>query len=328
MDFIRKKLSGFWWPSDNLVIESETKLLNMCSIPYSIELVELSEKKYINTFRIQSKTEDKSLVMTHGFGAGLAYYFLNFPSLSTLAKTHGMSVYAIDWLGMGRSSRNAINSYDIKSVENYFIDALEEWRVKLRIRKMILLGHSFGGYLSVAYSLKYPEHVEKLILISPVGFSEKPMANPRSHPKWIELCWYFNITPQLLLRFLGPFGKILVSNMAKNRFMFLNNEQLEHIKDYMLHINMNTGAGEFAMNPLLMPGAYARDPLIHRFRNIRCPTAFIYGKTDWIHTSAAYSCIESHPFPDLHNIQICNGGHFMFLDNSEEFNSLLINILV
>ena len=50
---------------------------------------------------------------------------------------------------------------------------------KRNIGKFILMGHSFGGYLSCAYALKYNKKIiergislnliEKLILISPVG---------------------------------------------------------------------------------------------------------------------------------------------------------------
>lgn len=34
--------------------------------------------------------------------------------------------------------------------------ALEEWREKVGLEEMVLLGHNLGGYLSAAYTLKYP----------------------------------------------------------------------------------------------------------------------------------------------------------------------------
>jgi cardiolipin-specific phospholipase len=36
-----------------------------------------------------------------------------------------------------------------------------------------MLGHSFGGYLAVLYNQKYPGHIKRLILLSPVGTSFK-----------------------------------------------------------------------------------------------------------------------------------------------------------
>ena len=47
------------------------------------------------------------------------------------------------------------------------MDSLEQWRESMGIDKMILLGHSLGGYLAAVYALKYPERVQKLILVSP-----------------------------------------------------------------------------------------------------------------------------------------------------------------
>ena len=51
----------------------------------------------------QAPTDNKPpLVLTHGFGSGLAMYYRN---LNGLASRPGRLVYCIDWLGMGRSSR-------------------------------------------------------------------------------------------------------------------------------------------------------------------------------------------------------------------------------
>ncbi len=81
-------------------------------------------------------------------------------------------------LGFGLSSRpdfyDSIQSTgkeptSVEGAESFFVDSLEEWRKAQNIEKMVLAGHSMGGYLSVAYTEKYPERVSKLILISPVG---------------------------------------------------------------------------------------------------------------------------------------------------------------
>ena len=44
----------------------------------------------------------------------------------------------------------------------------------LGFEKIILVGHSFGGYLSCCYSLTYPENLERVILVDPWGMTEKP----------------------------------------------------------------------------------------------------------------------------------------------------------
>jgi cardiolipin-specific phospholipase len=41
---------------------------------------------------------------------------------------------------------------------------MEAWRKVQGLNKMILCGHSLGGYLSFAYAERYPQHVDRLIL--------------------------------------------------------------------------------------------------------------------------------------------------------------------
>jgi cardiolipin-specific phospholipase len=116
---------------------------------------------------------ERAIVVCHGYGAGLGFFFRNYLSLSQIPNS---KVYAIDWLGMGSSSRpdfkfrhtskTSVNQV-VKDSEDFFIEGLEEWRQIQKIEKMVLVGHSLGGYLSTVYALKYPERVEKLVLVSP-----------------------------------------------------------------------------------------------------------------------------------------------------------------
>lgn len=64
----------------------------------------------------------------------------------------------MDLLGFGQSSRPHFSSKPEKS-ENMFVNSIEEWRKSLKIEKMILLGHSFGGYISASYSILYPNRL-------------------------------------------------------------------------------------------------------------------------------------------------------------------------
>jgi cardiolipin-specific phospholipase len=35
--------------------------------------------------------------------------------------------------------------------------------------EFILAGHSFGGYICGHYACKYPQHIKKLLMLSPAG---------------------------------------------------------------------------------------------------------------------------------------------------------------
>lgn len=143
-------------------------------------------KRYLNTLSITPTTPSSPspspAVLLHGYGAGLAFFFHNLPPLAKWVEKRGSSVYALDWLGMGRSARvpfhiNAKRE-DVKArvreAESFFIDSLEEWRIKMGLSQMTLIGHSLGAYFSVAYALRYPDRVTKLILLSPAGVPRDP----------------------------------------------------------------------------------------------------------------------------------------------------------
>ncbi|KAL2131125.1 hypothetical protein VTI74DRAFT_5536 [Chaetomium olivicolor] len=145
-------------------------------------MVELSGRnRALNELSIERIGEqaDDTLVMLHGYGAGLGFFYKNFEPLS---RVPGWRLYALDMLGMGNSARPPfkIHAKDpkekIAEAESWFIDALEEWRKVRQIEKFTLLGHSLGGYLAVSYALKYPGRLNKLILASPVGIPEDPWA--------------------------------------------------------------------------------------------------------------------------------------------------------
>ena len=138
-------------------------------------------QRFLNTLTITSTnpspTAPPPAVLLHDFGAGLGFFFLNFNALAQWAGQRGSAVYAVDWLGMGRSARVPFRIKaerdDLRGrsreAEAFFIDSLEQWRAKLGLEKMTLIGHSLGGYLVVAYALKYPSRVNKLVSISPYG---------------------------------------------------------------------------------------------------------------------------------------------------------------
>jgi cardiolipin-specific phospholipase len=207
---------------------------------------------------------------------------------------------------MGNSSRPPfkIHSKDkegkVIEAENFFIDALEEWRKARKIERFTLLGHSLGGYLAVSYALKYPGHLKKLILASPVGIPEDPyavnsalpepsestmqneftvdqqtttkgdaaIAPRRPYPSWLVWLWDANVSPFSLVRLAGPLGPRFVSGWTSRRFNHLPAEEAQTLHDYSFSIFKQKGSGEYALAYILAPGAFARRPVINRIQNV------------------------------------------------------------
>ncbi|KAI2621222.1 alpha/beta-hydrolase [Hypoxylon sp. NC1633] len=277
-------------------------------------MVTLSGKnRGLNEFSVERVGEpvDDTLVMLHGYGAGLGFYYKNFESLS---RSRGWKVYALDWLGMGNSTRPPFRvcakdpAAKITEAEHWFIDALEEWRKIRKIEKFTLLGHSLGGYLGVSYALKYPGHLNKLILASPVGVPEDPYAvnadmpepmdssfqeeftvdqqstteshdmrraqpdanapKKRPYPPWLVWLWDANVSPFSLIRLAGPLGPRVASGWTSRRFNHLTSEEKQTLHDYAYSIFKQRGSGEYVLPYLLAPGAHARRPIINRIHRV------------------------------------------------------------
>lgn len=63
--------------------------------------------------------------------------------------------------GTGLSGRPRFDCKTTEEAEDFFIESLATWMRKKGYdkEKVVLVGHSLGGYLSATYAARYPEHV-------------------------------------------------------------------------------------------------------------------------------------------------------------------------
>lgn len=158
-------------------------------------IVKSRKPVYLHQFSVEPESHDptsnNNLVIMHGYAAGMGFFFKNFDGLHE--GLPDWNIYSLDWLGFGLSARpkfsvstsslselvdptkemdleNDKNPVKVaRETEDWFVESLEAWRKVKNIEKFTLMGHSLGGYLSSVYAFRYPERVQKLILISPVG---------------------------------------------------------------------------------------------------------------------------------------------------------------
>ncbi|KAK1923840.1 Alpha/Beta hydrolase protein [Papiliotrema laurentii] len=142
---------------------------------------------YINTMEISSPDNEKSkeaVVVLHGYAAAMGFFFRNWESIAQTGSESGRRTFFLDWLGMGLSSRPSPNLLSspssatipnrVSRAEHFFLSSLESWRESVGVDKMVLVGHSLGGYLASAYAVRYPDRVSGLILVSPAGVPHGP----------------------------------------------------------------------------------------------------------------------------------------------------------
>jgi cardiolipin-specific phospholipase len=281
------------------------------------------------------------LVLQHGYMNGGLYFFRNLVGLSH----YFQNVYAIDMLGWGLSSRPEFNLKDdsVETAENFFVESLESWRKKNKIDKMILAGHSMGGYLSVAYSEKYPERVERLILLSPVGVplqSDQMQAIRKNatFTRRLFLSFYTSMfengaTPCSVLRTLPQSkSRQYIESYVKNRLPAVTDpEEQDAISEYLYYNAVLPGSGEYCVNRILTSNVIiAKKPLVNRIPLLKIPhVSFLYGSSDWmdysggLDTQAACEAQHQSGFtaPNVEVYAVRDAGHLLMLDNWVEFNA-------
>jgi len=284
------------------------------------------------------------LVLLHGYMNGSLYFYKN---LHGLARHFG-TVHALDMLGWGLSSRPTFNLLDdtVETAESFFVESLEAWRDKNGIEKMMLGGHSMGGYISVAYAEKYPNRVDRLILLSPVGVpAHDPEKDPLSKRDisfryrlmfgTFRYLWSRGTTPGSFARSL-PLSKSrsMVDQYVEGRLPSItcpNERQI--LGDYLYSNAMLPGSGENCLNRILKPGAYARKPTVDRIPRLKVDNvSFVYGQNDWMDPTGGLevqrrchklrSAGEVAPEVEVHGVR--DAGHLLMLENWEEFNSAVI----
>jgi pimeloyl-ACP methyl ester carboxylesterase len=189
------------------------------------------------TVSVNVKSPQPPIVLVHGFCGAVAMWIHNIDALS-----ENRPFYAFDLLGFGRSSRPNFSTDPIVA-EQQFVESIEDWRKELCLNNgMILMGHSFGGYLSAAYAIKYPQHVRALLLCDPWGFPEIPSNKSDTPvPMWVNAIAKISqyVSPLAIFRVTGQVGVKVFKHLRpdfKRKYMdILDNPEI--IYSYLYYAN-------------------------------------------------------------------------------------------
>lgn len=317
---------------------------------------------YLRTLEVQSPSasggsggpaaaKGPPVVLLPGYGAGACFFWRNIDGLAPHAR-----LFAVDWLGTGRSGRPPFTARGQEEAEAFFINSLAAWRKAEGLDaagsnggKMVLVGHSLGGYLAAAYALRHPDHVQHLVLVCPAGIPEKPEgweSRFTGGPALRRLlfhaaagAWEAGVTPGAVIRSLGPWGPSLVDRYVGGRFSYhgksLTDAEVSVFSPYFYHIAAARGSGEFALRHLLSPGAWAHSPMAKRLLELQgVPVSFIYGAHDWMDPSNATALaveldrVRPRAVPSDHAVEIIpEAGHYVMIEQPSAFNDTLLRIL-
>lgn len=220
--------------------------------------------------------EGKPLLILHGWGSKSD----NWQRVGELLSLRGMRVIIPDLPGFGASDWPKA----AWSLDDY-CDFIEEFVKILNLEKFSLLGHSFGGSLSIKCSLKFPEKIERLFLVSAACFRR------RSIKKRILF---------VIAKVLKIFSFIPFSRKTFYRFI-VKKSDYPYTQGVMKDIYLK--AIETDLTDLL--------------RRIKVPTVIIWGEKDDI-TPLNQSRIISQKIKNSQLRIIPKAGHDLNIKNPEE----------
>ncbi|CAJ1939325.1 unnamed protein product [Cylindrotheca closterium] len=312
----------------------------------------LKQDLFMHSVRVTGTEPDPSkhdtpLVILHGYMNGALYFYRNLVGLSN----HFDTVYSVDTLGCGLSSRgpsgllSSLASKDDASsledtTEEFFVEALEAWRKANGISKMVLAGHSMGGYISVAYCEKYPKRVEQLILLSPAGVTkddEEEIGDMFGQMSWtqraafsgVRYLYNSGVTPASFSRKL-PTSKsrsMVASYVEKRLAVVKDPEEQQAVAEYLHLMAMIPGFGEDMLNRFLTSTANGVKPTVDRIPLLQVnKVSFLYGDRDWMDIQGGIDAYEqarrsSSSGPQILVYQLQEAGHLLMLDNWKGFHA-------
>jgi pimeloyl-ACP methyl ester carboxylesterase len=122
-------------------------------------------------YREYGNTNDDDVLFIHGLGSS-SLVWRDIPD----ALSVGYHTIAIDLVGFGLSDKpEKPDYYTIEGFSRIIADFLETIGTKKRGScKLILIGHSLGGYIATQFAIKHKAKIGKLVLVDSSGLLESP----------------------------------------------------------------------------------------------------------------------------------------------------------
>jgi len=207
------------------------------------------------------KANGRSVVLMHGKNFCGATWDTSIKALSEA----GYRVIAPDQIGFCTSSKPDNYQYSFQQLATNTQQLLKA----LGIQKATLVGHSTGGMLATRYALQYPEQVEQLALVNPIGLDDwKALGVPyRTVDQWNE-------------REL----KVTADNIREyERSTYYAGQwkpEFERWVTMLAGLNNGPGKKQVAWNSALIYDMIFTQPVYYEFKDLKMPTLLLIGTAD------------------------------------------------
>ncbi|MBM4422583.1 MAG: alpha/beta hydrolase [Chloroflexi bacterium] len=243
--------------------------------------------------------QGKPVVLLHGWLGSWGLWQRTMEELGRSYRT-----YALDFWGFGDSGKKR-QTYAVSD----FVSLVDQFMAQLGIASAPLVGHSMGGTVSLSVAMRYPERVQKVVVVgSPiVGSSLNIFLRLAGYRAIAFVVYNMPSALRLAVRSFSPF--------------IVNKEPLAWYRALERDLSKTTLESFFASI-----GSLRRTDLRPRLNEVNVPTLGVYGVGDTIVHPKQYEPLKAG-VPHA-QIEVLRGSrHFPMIDEPETFNAVLKNFL-
>lgn len=286
---------------------------------HKIKMPWTSKLYNIHTILVKSfitKKEKPLAIFIHGSAASSTGFSYTWDILSNT-----FDILCIDLPGFGRSyGCSSIYDTSPEEITNRYIDIIYQVIKNYTSSKVVLIGHSFGGFLCGNFIKKYENIVDTVIFINSAGIFPT-LGNTGAY--WA--LYFKSCFPQYFLRNISHIGIFIVYTI----FELL---QLSTFSYYYLQLlSAHDYYGDIVCSQYIYLDyiqAYWKNPVLCNILNSNCKVAFVYGKNDPIMVPSQIDILTKISKSDIPLLLIDNASHFPYSENTIEFCKCIIEAYV
>jgi pimeloyl-ACP methyl ester carboxylesterase len=229
------------------------------------------------------------VVFVHGNGGNRAQWRAQLDHLRPTRRA-----VAFDLHGMGESDPPKDGAYSVQS----FANDVEAVADALQLKRFVLVGHSYGGFVVAAYAGKHPDRLAGLIFADCGGdFSKTPPGELAALRRGLEPDRYEDFTRRW-------FEGILAGGTEETKAAVMRSLRATPRQTF---VGATTGIYEFPMTEALAPYKGPRLSIV----------SYLAGNPAAVHRSIPGIPVET----------VGNASHWLMMDRPEEFNRILDSFL-
>ena len=221
-------------------------------------------------------------------------------------------VMALDQRGRGESDWAPDGDY---STDAYVAD-LAGFSEVLGLSKLTLVGHSMGGRNSMTFGGKYPEKLDKLVVVD-VGPESDPRGGARISREIINVPEEFD-SFEAVVEYMNKQNRFASDRVMRRRLTYATKELPNGKIGWRYDLAIREARRQGISSP--------QEDLWPALSRITSPTLVVRGaESDLLTLEVAQRMIET--FANGQLVEILSAGHMVFEDNPDDFNAAVTRFL-